>query len=145
MMSKIKRTDRLPLILEDIFNTDWFGGITNSVSKIGFNTPAVNIVESANDFTLRLAAPGLSKEDFNIELNNDVLTISSEIKKEVKEEKENYTRKEFSYSAFKRSFNLPDTVDNTEILASYESGVLSVKLPKREEAKVQPKRSITIS
>ncbi|AXT58519.1 Hsp20/alpha crystallin family protein [Aquimarina sp. MMG015] len=143
-MSLIKRTDRLPLIFDDIFNTDWFGGIANE-HKIGFNTPAVNVKESDNDFIIELAAPGLVKEDFNIELDNDVLTISSETKNEAKEEKDNYTRKEFSYQTFKRSFNLPDTVNIADILASYDNGVLLVKLPKKEEAKVQPKRLIEIS
>lgn len=144
-MSLVKRTDRLPFILEDIFNTDWFGGVSNSVSKIGFNTPAVNIQETDDNFTIQLAAPGLIKENFNIELDADVLTISSEIKRESKDEKGNYTRREFGYSSFKRSFTLPDTVNSADILASYENGILSLELPKKEEAKVQPKRSIEIS
>ncbi|KAA1247878.1 Hsp20/alpha crystallin family protein [Aquimarina sp. RZ0] len=143
-MSLVKRTDRLPFILEDIFNTDWFGG-TSSVSKIGLNTPAVNIKETDDSFTIDLAAPGLTKEDFVIELDTNVLLISSEVSKEIKEERETYTRKEFGYSTFKRSFTLPDTVKTVDILASYDNGVLSVKLPKKEEAKVQPKRSIEIS
>ncbi len=144
-MSLVKRTDRLPFILEDIFNTDWFGGVSNGVSKIGFNTPAVNIQETDNDYTIELAAPGLAKENFNIELDADVLTISSEIKKESKDEKSNYTRREFGYSEFKRSFTLPDAVNTADIFASYENGILSLKLPKKEEAKVQPKRLIEIS
>ncbi|MFD2561627.1 Hsp20/alpha crystallin family protein [Aquimarina rubra] len=143
-MSLIKRTDRLPLIFEDIFNTDWFGGIVNE-NKTSFNTPAVNVKENDNDFVIELAAPGLVKEDFNIELDNDVLMISSEVKNETTEEKDNYTRKEFSYSTFKRSFTLPDTVNSVDILASYDNGILSVTLPKKEEAKVQPKRLIEIS
>ncbi|GAA4277830.1 Hsp20/alpha crystallin family protein [Aquimarina mytili] len=144
-MSLIKKTDRLPFLFDDFFTNDWLGG-TTSVSKIGFNTPAVNVKETDEDFILELAAPGFVKEDFNIELDNDVLTISSEIKSE-KETKENgkYTRKEFNYSTFKRSFNLPDTVDGTRIEASYENGVLVTVLPKKEEAKVQPKRLIEIS
>ncbi|MCK8522083.1 Hsp20/alpha crystallin family protein [Aquimarina sp. D1M17] len=143
-MSLIKRTDRLPFLFDDFLNTDWFGG--TNVSKIGFNTPAVNIKESDNDFTIELAAPGLAKEDFNIELDNEVLHISSEVKSE-KETKEarKYTRKEFGYRSFKRSFNLPDTVNATGIEASYENGVLEVAIPKKEEAKVQPKRLIEIS
>ena len=143
-MSLIKRTDRLPFIFEDFFNTDWFGG--TNVSKIGFNTPAVNVKESDNDFSVELAAPGLVKDDFNIELDNDVLHISAATKSE-NETKENgkYTRKEFGYSTFKRSFNLPDTIDGSRIEAAYENGVLLVTLPKKEEAKVQPKRLIEIS
>jgi len=143
-MSIIKRTDRLPLIFDDIFNTDWFGGIANE-HKTGFKTPAVNVKENDNDFVIQLAAPGLVKDDFNIELDNDVLTISSETKKDTNEETGSYTRKEFSYGAFERSFNLPDTIHATDIKASYDSGVLEIKLPKKEEAKVQPKRFIKIS
>jgi len=122
-MSLIKRTERLPFIFDDVFNTDWFG----------------------NEFVIELAAPGLVKNDFNIELDNETLTISSEKINKIKEEKDNYTRKEFGYSTFKRSFTLPDSVDSGAILASYDQGILSVKLPKKEEAKVQPKRSIEIS
>jgi len=144
-MSLVKKTDKLPFILEDIFNTDWFGGISNTVNKIGFNTPAVNIKETDNEFILQLAAPGLVKEDFSIELDNEMLIISSDKNKETKEEKDIYTRKEFGYSKFKRSFTLPDTVKSVGILASYDNGILSVTLPKKEEAKVQPKRSIEIS
>ncbi|WP_378183777.1 Hsp20/alpha crystallin family protein [Aquimarina sp. SS2-1] len=143
-MSLIKRTERLPLMFDDIFNTDWFGGIVNE-NKTGFNTPAVNVKENDNDFIIELAAPGLVKEDFNIELDNDVLMISSEAKNETTEEKDNYTRKEFSYTTFKRSFTLPETVNSVDIKASYDNGILSVTLPKKEEAKVQPKRFIEIS
>ena len=143
-MSLIKRTDKLPFILEDFFNADWFGG--SNLSKIGFNTPAVNVVENNNDFIVELAAPGLDKEDFNIELDHDVLTISSSIKDDKQTKSEGkYTRKEFSYQTFKRSFTLPDSIDGTAIHASYDQGILSVKLPKKEEAKIQPKRLIEIS
>ncbi len=145
-MSLIKRTDRLPFLLDDFFTSDWFGGTTNT-HKIGINTPAVNVKETDHSFELELAAPGLDKQDFNIELDHDVLVISSEIKSE-KETKENdgkYSRKEFGYQSFKRSFTLPDTVNGGEIKASYEKGVLLVTIPKKEEAKVQPKRLIEIS
>ena len=143
-MSLIKRTERLPFIFDDVFNTDWFGGTSNE-AKIGFNTPAVNIKEANNEFVIELAAPGLVKKDFNIELDNNTLIISSEITNKTKEREDNYTRKEFDYNTFKRSFTLPDSVDNGAILASYDHGILFVKLPKKEEAKVQPKRSIEIS
>ena len=144
-MSLIKRTDRLPFLLDDLFTTDWLGGTTN-VNKIGFNTPAVNVKETTEGFQVELAAPGLVKEDFNIELDNDLLIISSEKKSESEsEEKGKYTRKEFSYTSFKRSFTLPETANVNKIEASYENGMLLIKLPKKEEAKVQPKRLIEIS
>ncbi|MBQ0735738.1 Hsp20/alpha crystallin family protein [Aquimarina celericrescens] len=145
-MSLIKRTDRLPFLFDDFFTTDWLGG-TENTKRIGFNTPAVNVKETDNDFSVELAAPGLAKEDFNIELDNDVLSVSSETKseKETKEDDGKYTRKEFAYSSFKRSFTLPETANGQEIKASYENGVLLVTIPKKEEAKVQPKRLIEIS
>ncbi|WP_108868054.1 Hsp20/alpha crystallin family protein [Aquimarina aquimarini] len=143
-MSLLKRTDRLPFLFDDFFTTDWLGGTTNT-NKIGVNTPAVNVKETEEEFKVELAAPGLVKESFNLELDNNVLTISSQStsEKETKDSSE-YTRKEFSYSTFKRAFDLPETVNVNQIEASYENGVLFVKLPKKEEAKVQPKRLIEI-
>ena len=147
-MSLIKRneTNWLPSVFDDMFRTDWLGGTTN-VNSIGTSIPAVNIKESDDNFEVEVAAPGMSKEDFNIELDNDVLTISSETKKEEEKSSENgrFTRKEFSYSTFKRAFSLPETVDNSKISASYNNGVLLISLPKKEEAKVQAKRMIEIA
>lgn len=147
-MNLVKRNPEnwLPSVFDDMFKTDWLGGTTN-VNSIGTSIPAVNIQETDDNFTVAVAVPGKSKEDFNIELDNDVLTISSEEKKEneVSENNWKYTRKEFSYSSFKRAFSLPDTVDGEKISASYNNGVLEISLPKKEEAKVQPKRMIDIS
>ncbi|MDX1544170.1 MAG: Hsp20/alpha crystallin family protein [Christiangramia sp.] len=147
-MSLIKRNDTnwLPSVFDDMFRTDWLGGTTN-VNSIGTSIPAVNIREDDDSFNVQVAAPGKSKEDFNIELDNDVLTISAEEKKENETTDKNgrFTRKEFSYSNFKRSFGLPDSVDSSKISASYNNGVLEIALPKREEAKVQAKRMIDIS
>ncbi|WP_027000120.1 Hsp20/alpha crystallin family protein [Eisenibacter elegans] len=110
------------------------------------HAPAVNIKEEADHFQLEVAAPGLQKEDFNIDLNKQVLTISAERKEEqTQEEQGKYTRREFSYQAFRRAFNLPDTVDEEAISAKYENGVLYVHLPKRDEAKVKALRQISIS
>ncbi len=147
-MSLVKRTTAdnwLPSIFDDMFKTDWLGG-TSNVNNIGVSIPAVNIQESEDNFLVEVAAPGKTKEDFNIELGSDVLTISSESKKEnTEEEKGKFTRREFSYSTFKRAFSLPETVDSSKINASYENGVLLINLPKKEEAKVQAKRMIEIS
>lgn len=147
-MSLIKRneTNWLPSVFDDMFKTDWLGGTTN-VNSIGTSIPAVNIMESEDGFNVEVAAPGMVKEDFNIELDNDVLTISSEEKKENESTDKigRFTRKEFSYRTFKRAFSLPDSVDNSKISASYNNGVLEIALPKKEEAKVQAKRLIDIS
>ena len=147
-MSLIKRneTNWLPSVFDDMFRTDWLGGTTN-VNSIGTSIPAVNIKESDDSFEVEVAAPGKAKEDFNIELDNDVLTISSETKKgdETSSENGRFTRKEFSYSTFKRAFSLPESVDSSKISASYNNGVLMISLPKKEEAKVQAKRMIEIA
>ena len=148
-MNLIKRnTDNwLPSIFDDMFKTDWMDNGNNGLSRIGTSVPAVNIAESDDAFTLEVAAPGMTKKDFNLELDNGVLTISSEVKKE-DEQKENggrFTRREFSYTSFKRAFSLPETVDPEKISAKYNEGVLVIELPKREEAKVQAKRMIEIA
>ena len=147
-MSIVKRNETAwsPSILDDMLRTDWFGGRANS-STVGTSIPAVNIRENEDGFHVEVAAPGMSKEDFNIELDNDVLNISTETKNETEQSNENekYTRKEFSYRSFKRAFSLPDSIDSNKIAASYENGVLEIKLPKKEEAKIQAKRMIEIS
>ena len=128
-----------------MFKTDWLGGTTN-VNSIGVSIPAVNIIEKDSGFEVAVAAPGKTKEDFNIELDNDVLTISAQEQKEAETKEEGrFTRREFSYSTFKRAFSLPDTVNSAKIEASYENGVLNIVIPKKEEAKVQAKRLIEIS
>ena len=147
-MSLIKANEAnwLPSVFDDMFKTDWLGGTTN-VNSIGTSIPAVNIREDEDGFAVSVAAPGKKKEDFNIELDNDVLTISSEEKKEKEssDKEGRFTRREFSYSNFKRAFSLPESVDSSKISASYEDGVLQISLPNREEAKVQAKRLIEIS
>ncbi|TQD39378.1 Hsp20/alpha crystallin family protein [Haloflavibacter putidus] len=145
-MSLVKRTNNwLPNIFDDMFNNDWMDENSN-LGNLGINVPAVNIHESEDAFKVDVAAPGKTKGDFNIELDNNVLTISAEEKTEnTEEEKGKITRREFSFSKFKRAFTLPDTVENNEISANYENGVLTINLPKKEEAKVQAKRMIEIS
>ncbi|QHT69529.1 Hsp20/alpha crystallin family protein [Rhodocytophaga rosea] len=108
-------------------------------------TPAVNVVETKENFTVEVAAPGLKKENFQINLNNNLLTIASTYEKSNEEANGKYTRKEFGYTSFQRSFTLPTTVDSSKIEASYKEGILYVYLPKREEAKEKPARQINIS
>lgn len=108
------------------------------------NMPSVNIIENDKDFVLEIAAPGVKKEEFNISLENLVLTVSREIKEEKKEKKENYTRREFVYSNFSRSFTLPKSIMFDKIVADYNQGILKLTLPKTEkEAKLS--REIKIS
>jgi HSP20 family protein len=106
--------------------------------------PAVNIMERENDFKIDLAVPGLDKKDFNIELENDMLVVSGERKEEKIEEKDKVTKREFHYGSFKRSFTLPEIADVEKINASYNNGVLSVSIAKKEEAKQNAKRQIIV-
>jgi len=111
----------------------------------GFKTlPAVNISEGENEFTIEVAAPGLEKKDFKIDLDNDSLTIASVREDKNEESQDQYTRREFRYNSFSRSFTLPETVDAESISASHKNGVLNVSIPKKEEAKAKPARQITI-
>jgi HSP20 family protein len=106
----------------------------------GLTVPAVNIAEEKDLFSISMAVPGIKKEEIKINLENNILTISSETRKEEKEEKKNYTRQEFSFSSFQRSFSLPEGVKTDTIDAKYKDGVLTVKIPKKEvkeEKKVQ--------
>lgn len=141
-MSVIKRNDILfPSLLNEIFKPDWFGGMENMRT----NVPAVNIKENEKDFQLELSVPGRAKEDFTIEIDDNILSISSEVKSENEVEKNNYTRREFAFSSFKRSFTLPESVDGEKINANYENGILTFTLPKKEEALPKPKRMIELS
>jgi HSP20 family protein len=141
-MNLIKRNPSVtfPSLLDEIFKPDFFGG-TQSFSN---NVPLVNIKENDTDFVIELASPGLTKEDFNIEVDNDALTISTESKNENESSNEKYTRKEFSFTSFRRTFTLPESVNSDAINANYENGILLINLPKREEALPKPKRLIEI-
>jgi HSP20 family protein len=129
-----------PSIMEEFFRPDWIGGM----QQTNLSVPPVNIRETDMTFEVELSAPGKAKENFNIELDNDMLTISSEQKSENTSEDGKFTRREFSHSSFRRSFTLPETVKEDEIKASYENGILKITLPKREEALPKPKRMIDI-
>lgn len=110
-----------------------------------FSDPSANIIENNESFMLEIAAPGLTKEDFKINLENNVLTISAELEDQKREEGKNYTRKEFYYGSFSRAFTLPRTIDLDKIKADYDNGILKVALPKKEDAKVDLKKQIPIS
>ncbi|TWR31330.1 Hsp20/alpha crystallin family protein [Mucilaginibacter pallidiroseus] len=106
---------------------------TKSVSRV----PAVNIAENDNEFHIELAVPGLKKEDFKIALEKNILTVSAEKKAENTEETKKYSKKEYSYGSFTRSFTLPETVDYSKIEADYTDGILKLVVAKREDAKFQ--------
>ena len=135
-----KRTFR-PFYMPNFFDDDFFPIVTNRTSSM----PAVNIREDEKKFTLDLAVPGIDKKDLKIDINEDVLTISSETKNESEENRDGYKRKEFSYSSFCRSFQIPENVNREKIEANYKDGILSVELPKVEEEKNKISRQIKIS
>jgi len=139
-MNLVKRNNRN--VFFDEFFKDWAGGSQMAHRVV----PPVNIKETENAFSVALIAPGLKKEDFNIELDKDLLTISSQVKAEAAEQEEGkFTRREFVHAAFKRAFTLPETVKEDEINAVYADGILIITLPKKEEAQPKVKRLIEIS
>jgi HSP20 family protein len=143
MLPMMRRKSMLPGFVDDFFGKDLLADFFEK--DRGITMPAVNIVESGDDFRIEVAAPGLDKKDFNINIENNVLTISSQ--KEFKQEDENdkYVRREFSYTSFSRSFTLPISVDTDKISAKHKDGVLHVIIPKRDEVKQKPAKEIKIS
>jgi len=149
-MSIIKRNSSFPAmnsIFDDLLHRDLFNwGLVNN-SATNTTLPSVNIRETNDNFVVEMAAPGMKKEDFKIELDGNLLTISSEKedRNEIKEG-ERYTRQEFSYQSFQRSFELAkDVVDEDKINARYENGLLHLTIPKKEEAKQKGPRTIQVA
>ncbi|PWG04369.1 Hsp20/alpha crystallin family protein [Polaribacter aquimarinus] len=141
MLVKNKDFPILPNVVNDFFR-DWS---TSNFSDTNTTLPAVNIKETENDFMVEVAVPGMDKKDFKIDLDNDVLTISSEKTTNNDTSDENYTRKEYSYMSFKRSFTLPKgVVDSDKIKATYKNGELKITIPKLEEAKPKPAKLIEV-
>lgn len=133
------------LFNDDFLTRDFFDENWSNTSATGTTIPAVNIKETNDDFQVEMAAPGMGKKDFHIELDNDMLVISSEKEDSSEEKDKSYARREFSYQSFKRAFYLPNTVNADQIKAKYENGVLRLMIPKKEEAKHKPARKIAIS
>ena len=139
--------NQLPTLFDDFINRDNFNWRMSNFSNTNTTIPAVNIKETADSYKVEVAAPGMTKNDFKVALEGDLLTISSE-KSEQQEESENqkFTLREFSYQAFDRSFTLhKEVVDIDKIEAKYEDGVLSLLIPKKEEVKIKAPRLININ
>ncbi len=146
-MSILKRSELFPpSLFDDFFTTDFRNWGLNNNSSTNTTLPAVNIRETNENFVVEMAAPGMQKEDFKVELDGNCLTISSEKTDENEmNEGEKYSRREFSYQSFQRSFQLPkEVVDAEKIEARYEHGVLHLVIPKKEEAKKRPPKMIQI-
>ena len=136
-----KQTPFFHSLIDDFIGSDW----NLKVPSFSSTMPAVNIKELDSQFEIELAVPGKKKDDFEIEVENGILSISSSQEEEQQvNEKGKFTRREFSYTSFRRSFTLPDSVDPTKIDARYADGVLQVLLPKHKEAQPQPKKLIKI-
>lgn len=142
-MSLILKNKFLPEFNDGFFGNEFFPNFFDNSSQI--NMPAVNISENGNHFKIELAAPGLEKSDFKIEVKNNMLTISSEKEQKNEDSNDKFMRREFNYCSFKRTFGLPQSVDSDKISAEHKNGILSVIIPKREEAKEKPNREILIS
>lgn len=138
MKTLVRNYDSFPALFNELLNN-------NGVATNPKPAPSANIKESEEAFEIELALPGFKKEDFKIEVQDKSLTVSSESKTENEDSTENYIRKEFSFNSFSRSFRLPRTVDSEQIVAEFENGILTLTLPKREEAKAKEPRLIAIN
>jgi len=141
MLPSIMRKSFRPFYMPNFLDDDFFPVLNNRTSSM----PAVNIKEDDKFYTLDLAVPGMDKKDLKIDINEDVLTISSESKNETTEETDGFKKKEYNYSSFCRSFYIPENVNRDKIEANYKDGILTVALPKLEEEKKNLSRQIAIS
>ena len=140
-MNLVRKTNPwFPSLLDEFITRDLGVDLATRSQAV----PAVNISETDTAFSLALAAPGKTRKDFQIELDEHILTISSDSNTEHESSHENFTRKEFSYESFQRSFRLPDTVNTQAIKADYKEGILTVELPKLKEAIPEPKKTIEV-
>lgn len=136
----------IPSLFNRFFEGDLMDWANLNFAGADSTLPAVNIRENDNEFMIEVAAPGMKKQDFKVNYDNGRLTISSERKEEKEEKDGKYSRKEFSYQSFRRSFTVPENVVNGEkIEAKYSDGILHITLPKREEVKPKPVKEIKIS
>jgi HSP20 family protein len=141
MYPKLKNSTFYSGWANDLFtNPMW----PNEESNVGVSVPAVNVNEDENQFNIEVAAPGMEKKDFKLDLNHNVLTISSEKMEKKESDNKKFTRREFRYTSFNRSFTLPNSVQEEGIKASYKEGILNISIPKKEEAKEKGPKHIEI-
>ena len=131
-------------LLQEMLGEDSTTSFSSNFNE-GLTMPKVNIRENDESFQVDMAVPGFKKENFDLRVENEVLSISAEINNEEEESKENFSRREFGYASFKRTFILPETIEGDKIKAPYKDGILHVALPKKEEAKPKPARTIKVS
>lgn len=150
MTTLVTKKSLFPSWTSDLFDTGKILGsrfidFDDNESRLALRLPAVNINENEKEFKIEMAAPGLERKDFKVEVENGVLSISSEKEEESNEEKKNYTRREYSYSSFSRSFTIPENSLPDKISAKYENGVLNITLPKKEMTVSKPTKEIKVS
>ena len=144
MLPALRKKSTFPSLIDEFFGSDVVPGFFLDFDK-RMVTPAVNIIEGKEDYRIEVAAPGLDKADFRINIENNVLTISAEKEEKHEEKEERFMRREFNYTSFSRSFTLPESMDTEKVSAKHKDGVLNVVIPKKEEAKEKPARTINIS
>ncbi|MDG1711034.1 MAG: Hsp20/alpha crystallin family protein [Flavobacteriaceae bacterium] len=135
-----KQSPFFPSLVDEFVNRDW----NLELPSFSTTVPAVNIIEKETEYKIELAVPGMRKDHFEIEMEEGILSISANQDEEKTSEKGKFTRREFSYNSFRRSFTIPESVDPEKIDANYTEGVLFISLPKRKEALPQPKKLISI-
>jgi len=143
MLPSLRTRNAWPNLVEEFFNGDIFPRFFDAENRQSL--PAVNITESKEEYRIEVAAPGLNKEDFKVNLENNLLTVTSEKEEKQENKDEKVMRKEFNYYSFSRSFALPPTVNAEKIRATHKDGILHVVIPKKEEAREKPLREIKIS
>jgi len=146
-MSLIRRSgNNFPSIFDDFFSRELLDWGNVDFSPMSTTVPSVNVKETVDNYEVEMAAPGMSKDDFKVELDGNLLSISSSKEQEDEKTEKGYFRKEFSYQSFRRSFNFPkEVVDEDKIEAKYENGLLRLTIPKKEESKKKGPRLINIS
>lgn len=143
-MTLSKLSTGFPSLIDQFFNDNMMDWVNSNYSTTNTTLPRVNIIETNNEFFIKVAAPGMKKDDFKLNYDNGKLSISSEVNKENQDELK-YSRREFSYQSFQRTFNVSsDLVDGEKITAKYVDGILQIALPKRDEIKPKPAKEIAI-
>jgi|WetSurMetagenome_2_1015567.scaffolds.fasta_scaffold466860_2 HSP20 family protein len=143
MLPTLRTKSSWPNLVEEFFNNELFPSFFDTETRKSL--PAVNIIEGKDEYKIEVAAPGLNKEDFKVNLDNNVLTVSSEREEKQESNEDKVMRKEFSYYSFSRSFTLPLTVNAEKITANHKDGILHISIPKKDEAREKPARQIRIS
>lgn len=147
----VKRNGGMPSLFSNFFGSSLFDrdlfdwGNELSTSRLGINVPTANVTETPKEYKLELAAPGLDRNDFKVEVDNGTLTISAEKEEEKKEKDNGYSRREYSFNSFSRSFALPENVRDSSIEARYDNGVLRIVVPKEKATPVKLARKVEVS